>query len=107
MGIIQYAYDPQKTSIIFDGNRISGFAADVKYTKGETGESHILHLQVTSKSLPDLEVGRVGVLVLNVHRGGDEFVSVNLGKAVVKGYSIDRLENEVPVVRVLIRTDRA
>ena len=107
MEINQYAYDPQKTSIIFDGNRIRGFAAGVKYTKGETAQSHIIHLQVTSQSLPDLEVGRTGRLMLDIHRGGDDYLAVDLGNGQVRGYSIDCLENEVPVVRVLIRTDRA
>lgn len=99
------AYDPQRTVIAFDGERIKGFSADVKYSKGATAGTHVLYLQPTSPSFDALLVGNRGTLTVQVHRGGaaDNVLNLHIGYVKVVGYSVSRLSNEVPTVSVILR----
>lgn len=104
--ISRFAYDPQRTVIAFEGERIKGFAADTKYAKGATAGTHVLYLQPTSPSFDTLlVVGNRGTLTVQVHRGGavDNVLNLHIGYVKVVGYSVSRLSNEVPTVSVILR----
>ena len=96
------AYDPAKTSVVFDGHRVMGSAADKKYVR-VSEDHHELHLQVTSDFLQKIGVGNTGVLSISAHAGGERKVSVSCGILRVDNIYIKELGREVPEVVVVLK----
>lgn len=97
-----YAYDPVKTSVCFDGHKVTGAAAGKKYIR-VSEDHHELHLQVTSEFLQKIGIGNSGVLTIVAHAGGDRKVSVNCGVLRVENIYIKELTAEVPEVVVVLK----
>lgn len=101
--VINKAYDPLKTTVVFDGHKVSGSAARRKYVR-VSDTCHELHLQVTSGLLQNIGVGTSGVLTIVAHAGGDRYVTVNNGILRVDQIYIKELTTEVPEVVVVLKS---
>lgn len=102
MGLAQYAYDPTKNAVIFDGHRITGFAHPLKYRRVDE-DTHELHLQIMSEFLQKVGVGNTGVLTIGAHAGGERKVSINCGVLRVENIYIKELNGDVPEVVVVLK----
>jgi hypothetical protein len=101
------AYDPLKTEIYFDGNRVVGFGLNMMYSRGEAKGTHFLFLQSTSVSLPNLLIGVQGVLELRISAGGSRQVVVKVGDVIISDYVIDTLSRKsIPEIRVVLKEVR-
>lgn len=97
-----YAYDPLKTTICFDGHKVTGSASGKKYVRVNAGQ-HELHLQVTSEFLQKISKGHKGSMTIVAHAGGDRSVSVNCGVLCVEDIYIKELTTGVPEVVVVLK----
>lgn len=100
--LILSAYDPIKSGVFLNGDKVVGASADRVYRR-VSAIQHELHLQATSASLQRLHVGYVGDLHLQVHAGADRNVDIYIGKVKVETLYIDELGSEVPVVVVVLK----
>lgn len=95
-----FAYDPSKTNVIFDGVKITGVVHGVFYRRVMKGV-HELSVQITSPLLSRFGVGNTGMMVLDVHVGGEKNMSFVAGVVRLTEIHLDELGNEVPRVRVI------
>lgn len=100
--LAQFAYDPTKNTVIFDGHRVNGFAHPLKYRRVDE-DTHELHLQIMSEFLQKVGVGNTGVLTIGAHAGGERKVSINCGVLRVDTIYIKELTAEVPEVVVVLK----
>ncbi|AFH21144.1 virion structural protein [Cronobacter phage CR9] len=100
--LAQFAYDPTKNAVIFDGHRVNGFAHPLKYRRVDE-DTHELHLQIMSEFLQKVGVGNTGVLTIGAHAGGERKVSINCGVLRVDTIYIKELTAEVPEVVVVLK----
>lgn len=100
--LVAYYYDPVKTSVCFDGHKVTGASADKKYVR-VSEDHHELHLQVTSEFLQKISIGNSGVLTIVAHAGGDRKFSVNCGVLRVENIYIKELTAEVPEVVIVLK----
>lgn len=103
--LILAAYDPIRSGVFLNGDRVVGAAADRVYRRVSSTE-HELHLQATSASLQRLHVGYVGELTLQLHAGADRNIDIYIGKVEVKSLYVEELGSEVPVVVVVLKTQK-
>lgn len=103
--LILSAYDPIKTGVFFNGEKIIGSSSDRVYRR-LSDTHHELHLQATSQSLQHLEVGSTGSLHLKVHSGSDRIVDINVGNMKVDSLYVEELGCEVPVVVVVLKKQK-
>ena len=100
--LAQFAYDPCKNSIIFDGLRVNGFSQLLKYRRVDD-KTHELYLQVVSQFLQEIGKGNSGVLEITVDAGGSRKVVVNCGVLRVEDIYLKELTNELPEVVVVLK----
>lgn len=102
--LMSLAYDPSRTSVEFDGQRITGFSSGKKYAR-LSRDTHELYLQVTSQFLQKFGVGSKGLLTIVAHAGEDKTVGFCCGDFRIVEIYIEELSCDVPQVIVVLKNE--